>query len=60
MLPQLNMPRIIDAGCGKGGLSLERARLSEGEAIGLDIYKPYLDDFKNKPKEAGLLHRVML
>lgn len=36
MLPPMHRPRILDIGCGKGGPTLELARLSHGEVIGMD------------------------
>jgi ubiquinone/menaquinone biosynthesis C-methylase UbiE len=58
MLPQLDKARILDIGCGSGFPTLELARLSRGEVIGIDIDQPALDKFANKIKEAGLTDRV--
>jgi len=58
MLPQLDKPRILDIGCGSGIPTLELARLSQGEVIGIDIDQPALDKFSNRIKEAGLTNRV--
>ena len=58
MLPELDRPRILDVGCGTGPPTLELARLSEGEIIGIDIHRPYLDEFDRKIREAGLSARV--
>lgn len=58
MLPQLDKPRILDIGCGSGIPTLELARLSRGEVIGIDIDRPALDKFNNKIEEAGLTDRV--
>ena len=58
MLPQLEKPRILDAGCGSGIPTLELARLSQGEVIGIDIDQPALDKLTSKIKEAGLTDRV--
>ena len=58
MLPRLDKPRILDIGCGSGIPTLELARLSGGEVIGIDIDQPALDKFTNKIKEAGLTDRV--
>jgi SAM-dependent methyltransferase len=51
MLPKIDKPRILDIGCGPGGQTLELARLSQGEVIGLDIHQPYLDKLTKKIKE---------
>ena len=37
MLPKMYEPRILDVGCGSGVPTLELARLSKGEIIGIDI-----------------------
>jgi len=58
MLPQMDKPRILDIGCGSGVSTLELARLSRGEIIGIDIDQPALDKFTRKIKEAGLTDRL--
>ena len=58
MLPQLDKPRILDVGCGSGFPTMELARLSQGELIGIDIDQPALDKFTRKIREAGLNDRV--
>jgi len=58
MLPQLDKPRILDIGCGSGVPTLELARLSQGEVIGIDIDQPALDKLASKIREAGLTGRV--
>jgi ubiquinone/menaquinone biosynthesis C-methylase UbiE len=58
MLPQMDKPRILDMGCGSGVPTLELARLSQGEVMGIDIDRPALDRFRTKIKEAGLTNRV--
>jgi len=58
MLPVLYRPRILDVGCGSGGPTLELARLSQGEIVGLDINQPFLDRLTRKIEEAGLSDRV--
>ena len=45
MLPKLDKPRILDIGCGSGIPTIEIARLSKGEIIGIDIHQPSLDRF---------------
>jgi len=57
-LPKLNNPKILDIGCGSGIPTLELARLSHGEILGIDIDQPALDKFARKIKEAGLTDRV--
>jgi ubiquinone/menaquinone biosynthesis C-methylase UbiE len=58
MLSHMDKPRILDIGCGSGVSTLELARLSHGEILGIDIDQPALDKFTRKIKEAGLAHRV--
>lgn len=58
MLPDIDKPRILDIGCGPGGQTLELARLTQGEVIGIDTHQPYLDQLTNKAREAGLSDRV--
>lgn len=57
-IPRLNRPRILDVGCGSGGPTLELARLSQGEVIGLDINGAALETFAGRMREAGLSGRV--
>ena len=58
MLPRLERPRILDIGCGAGEPTLELARLTQGEIIGIDINQPALDRLKTKIEKAGLSDRV--
>jgi len=60
MLPKLDKPRILDVGCGPGGPTLELARLSQGQVIGLDIHQPSLDRLMRKIEEAALSDRVQV
>lgn len=58
MLPKIENPRILDVGCGPGGPTLELARLSQGQVIGMDTHQPYLDRLAQKIKDAGLNDQV--
>jgi ubiquinone/menaquinone biosynthesis C-methylase UbiE len=58
MLPRVEKPRILDIGCGPGGPTMELARLSGGEVIGLDTHQPYLDELQRKIESEGLEGRV--
>jgi len=58
MLPRLVKPRILDIGCGSGVLTIELARLSDGQIIGLDIDQSLLDKLDKKIEEEGLTSRV--
>jgi len=58
MLPTLDRPRILDIGCGLGGPTLQLARLSQGNIIGIDVDTPSLDELTRRIKETGLSDRV--
>jgi len=58
MLPKLEHPRILDVGCGTGGPTLELARLSNGQVIGLDISQADLDRLEQKIRKHDLTQRV--
>jgi SAM-dependent methyltransferase len=59
-LPDLEHPRILDAGCGPGGPTLELARLSGGQVIGLDVDPSALDMLARRAEKEGLSHRVQV
>jgi ubiquinone/menaquinone biosynthesis C-methylase UbiE len=54
MLPELEAPDILDIGCGTGVPTLELARLSHGQIIGVDISQPDLDELNRKIEAEGL------
>jgi len=60
MLPRLEAPRILDIGCGAGDPTLELARLSLGEIVGLDMDQSSLDQLSARAEEAGLSDRIRL
>lgn len=57
-LPELEKPRILDIGCGSGVPTMELAKLSDGEIIGIDIDQDLLDSFSRKIEQEGLTNRV--
>ena len=57
-LPRLDRPRILDVGCGRGGPTLELARLGGGDVIGIDTDARALDDLAAEAVNAGLSGRV--
>ena len=57
-LPKLEKPRILDVGCGSGVPTMELAKLSDGEIIGIDINQKKLDRLNKKIEEEGLTGRV--
>jgi ubiquinone/menaquinone biosynthesis C-methylase UbiE len=58
MLPRLEKPRILDIGCGSGVPTIELAKLSDGEIIGMDINQSHLDKLNRKIEEEGFSNRV--
>jgi ubiquinone/menaquinone biosynthesis C-methylase UbiE len=58
MLPQIDNPRILDIGCGSGVPTLELARLSNGEIIGIDIDQTALDELNKNTRKFGLSNLV--
>ena len=58
ILPELEKPHILDIGCGSGVPTLELAKLSEGDIIGIDIDQSLLDGLNRKIEEEGLSNRV--
>jgi len=58
LLQQLDAPRILDIGCGQGEPTLELARLSKGEIIGMDTNQGDLDELTRKIEKSGLSDRV--
>ena len=58
MLPEMDNPSILDIGCGTGVPTMELARLSNGQIIGLDINQPLLDELMRKIEDTGLSDRV--
>lgn len=57
MLPEMDMPRILDVGCGRGDPTLELARLSRGHVTGVDIDQGSLDELSRMAAEEGLDER---
>ena len=58
ILPKLERPRILDIGCGSGVQTVELAKLSDGEIIGIDIDQSLLDKLNRKIEEEGFSDRV--
>ena len=57
-LPLMDRPRILDIGCGSGVPTIELARLSGGQVIGLDIDGPLVERLNKRIKKAGFSDRV--
>jgi 2-polyprenyl-3-methyl-5-hydroxy-6-metoxy-1,4-benzoquinol methylase len=58
LLPALDRPRILDIGCGPGVPTLELARLSGGEVVGIDIDEHALSRLRRRIEQSGLADRV--
>jgi SAM-dependent methyltransferase len=58
LLPPLDQPRILDIGCGQGQQTIELARLSSGEVIGIDIDLAALAGLRQRIERAGLGDRI--
>lgn len=58
LLPKLDKPRILDVGCGSGVPTIELARLSKGEVVGLDIDESLLDELNRRIELEGLSNYV--
>ena len=60
MLPKLENPSILDIGCGRGGPTIELARLSQGQITAVDIDTTSLDILSKKIVETGLAERIKI
>jgi SAM-dependent methyltransferase len=58
MIPAIKNPRILDIGCGPGLPTIQLAKLTDGEVIGIDIHQPYLDRLEKLAKKENLQKRV--
>jgi SAM-dependent methyltransferase len=57
-LPPMEKPRILDLGCGRGGPTLELARLGGGEVVGVDIDAAALAELAAAAEAARLGRRI--
>ncbi len=58
ILPQLKKPHMLDIGCGSGFPTIELAKLSDGEIIGIDIDQSLLNKLNKKIEKQGLSNRI--
>jgi len=58
LLPPLGRPRILDIGCGSGLPTIELARLSGGDVVGIDPDQSAISRLRQRAEQAGLSHRV--
>jgi cyclopropane fatty-acyl-phospholipid synthase-like methyltransferase len=59
-LPPLDRPRILDIGCGQGLQTMELARLSGGEVVGIDIDEAAVAQFRRRLEPTDLRERISL
>jgi ubiquinone/menaquinone biosynthesis C-methylase UbiE len=58
MLPPMERPNILDAGCGSGQPTVELAILSNGNVVGIDLNAKDLERLEARASEAGVADRV--
>lgn len=58
LLPKCKNPHILDIGCGTGVPTIELAKISNGDVIGIDIDVTSLKLLQRKTKETELNNRV--
>lgn len=58
MIPPIKHPRILDIGCGPGIPTIQLAKLTDSEVIGMDIHQPYLDRLEKAAKKENLHDRI--
>ena len=58
MIPKIENLHILDVGCGSGVPTIELAKVSDGEIIGIDINQSLLDKLNRRIEEEGFSDRV--
>ena len=58
MLPAMDRPRVLDIGCGQGLQTMELARLSGGEVVGIDIDEAALARFLERLEQSGFRSQI--
>ena len=58
LLPAIDHPRILDIGCGSGAATIELARLSGSDVVGVDTDEAALVELRHRIEDAGLGERV--
>ncbi len=57
-LPKMKKPRLLELGCGSGLLTIELAKLTNGDIIAIDIDQVLLDRLIKKIKVRNLTNRI--
>lgn len=60
LLPKIDKPTILDAGCGTGVATIHLAELCDGTVVALDTDKVALGRLAEKLKQEGLSDRIAL
>jgi len=58
LLPSLEQPRILDIGCGLGQQTMELARLSGGQVVGIDIDHTAVSRLQQRIDQANVGDRI--
>ena len=53
MLTGMDQPRLLDVGCGRGGVTLELAQLTGGEVVAIDVDASSLETLRARARQEG-------
>lgn len=57
-IPTLDIPHILDIGCGPGMQTLELARISDGDIVAVDVVDSFLEQLNESAKKEGFSERI--
>ncbi len=60
LIPKIEHPKILDIGCGSGVPTMELAKISNGDIIGIDVDQSVLNKFQKKIIHNNLTDRITL
>ena len=58
LIPRIDRPRILDIGCGSGLLTIELARMSAGDVVGIDVDESAIERLRRRAAQAGPSRRI--
>jgi SAM-dependent methyltransferase len=58
MMPAIDRPNVLDIGCGNGEVTIELAKWTGGDVVGIDIDGEALGEFSDTIDEEGLSKRI--
>jgi ubiquinone/menaquinone biosynthesis C-methylase UbiE len=58
LIPKIKDPKILDVGCGTGVPTIQLAKISKGQVIGIDIDNESLKILKEKIKDEKLTNKI--